>query len=179
MLDGIIGGVVAALLTLLGAWLTTREAKKGRVAASEEKASAVLLGLLKGLREDPQCLQGIRERRDFEENYLATVFAFRDPKVRDRLQRSLDAILTSRLVAYEPELREEYPALDRVVARDVRECLIARIDGKRLPKPTEEWTYATAHAVAYLRKQAASMEAAERQADEDRENAYWGPGGIL
>ncbi|WP_329285461.1 hypothetical protein [Streptomyces sp. NBC_00691] len=176
MLEGIVGGLVGALVALLGTWITIRETRRGRVTASEEKASEQLFELLKRLRQDPESLRDVRALEDFEETYRAAVFAFRDPKVRNRLTQSLTAILQGRHLAFTPEMRYHLADLDRVMARDIRQTLTVRLDGKRLPKPEEDWVRATTDVVDYLEKWAAAMEAAELQAEEERERLDRAPG---
>lgn len=169
MTEALIGGLVGAVVALLGTLLGIRDTKRGRESASEEKAAATLLKQLSRVRANPKFLEDHRAAEDFEEECLAAVLAFRDPKVRDRLTRSTHIITHARRWAWTSDTKVLVPEAYRIASRDIRRCLEARLDGKRLPAPAPDWISADDNLSGFLEKLADDLDAAERAADAERE----------
>lgn len=169
MVEVVAGGLVGALLALLGTYLVVRDTRRGRESASEEAAAATLLTQLRRVRRDPDFLLGSQERDDFTEECLTAVLAIRDAKVRQRLTASLDMITNARRVANihgEGWLDDE---VYKLAFRDIRACLEARLDRKRLPRPSDNWREARDNLMGFLGGLADAFNEAENAWEAERE----------
>ncbi|MFC8332720.1 hypothetical protein [Streptomyces olivaceus] len=169
MVEVIAGGLVGALLALLGTYLIVRDTRRGRETASEEKAAASLLTQLRRVRVDPTFLNAEGARDDFTEECLTAVLAFRDAKVRQRLTASVDMITNARRVA---SIHGEGWLDSQVYTtafRDVRRCLEARLDRKRLPRPEKDWSAARDNLMSFMSALVAEYNAAEEAWDQERD----------
>lgn len=171
MLDAIVGGLIGSGIALVGTFVTMRDTRWGRIAASEERAAAALLAQLRRVRHEPAVLRTWRGRADFTEECLTAIFAFRDRRLRARLTTSVD------MLAQCGELvdRHDYAYVDENIRQlafeDVRLCLEARLDRKRLPKPRPEWVaVAPPNLAAYMASEEKRIGEAELTAEAERED---------
>lgn len=160
IIGGLIGGPLGAVIALLGNYFVIRDTRWGREAAEEQKAAVTLLGLLRRMRVERRRLTGWFEQEEFTEDCMTSVFAFRDRRVRRRLTASID-LITSAAMARDTHGDDAMLAVTHVAMRDIRECLEARLDRKRLPKPSADWARANSnlddfmtHALAELEEEA-------------------------
>lgn len=170
IIGGLIGGPLGAVIALLGNVLIVRDTRWARVSTSEEKAAAALLAQLRRTRTDERFLHDVDNRFTFTEDCLAAVFAFRDRRVRDRLTRSVYVIAEAN------ELRHMFGqegalVASRLAAVDIRVCLMARLDRKRLPNPSVDWTQAASALPEFISRTQEEFEEAERRSDIEREAA--------
>ncbi|MFF3451525.1 hypothetical protein ACFYXJ_30780 [Streptomyces sp. NPDC002667] len=137
IIGGLIGGPLGAVIALFGNYFVIRDTRWGREAAEEQKAAVTLLGLLRRMRDQGRSLTGWYEQEQFSEDCMTSVFAFRDRRVRTRLAASVHLITRAAMTrhAYGDEAML---AVTHVAAHDIRECLEARLDRRRLPKPNDE-----------------------------------------
>lgn len=170
MVEAVIGGLVGAVVALIGTVLVVRDTRRGRESSSEEKAAAGLLTQFRRVRLDPSFLDDQRANTDFVEECLAHVLAFRDEAVRKRLATSVGIIASSSTAAR--IVNAEFHASDArsIAFADARRCMEARLDRKRLPKPDDDWMRAKTNLLSYLRDLDAELEAAEGEADRQRED---------
>lgn len=141
IVGGLIGGPLGAVIALLGNYFVIRDTRWGREATEEQKAAVTLLGLLRRMRVEGRRLSGWYEQEEFSEDCMTSVFAFRDRRVRTRLSTSVH-LITRAAMARDTHGDEAMLAVTHVAVHDIRECLEARLDRKRLPKPSPEWTKA-------------------------------------
>lgn len=178
MVEAVIGGLVGALVALIGTVLVIRDTRRGREAAVEEKAAAALLAQLRRVRLEEVPLNSVQAYTVFAEECLTHILSFRDARVRRRLTGSVDIIARMRYVATELVPNAEWLSDDAVEAafRDVRLVLEARLDRRRrLPKPERVWTEASRDTVAYLGgllERWEEVEAEEEQEREEREHRW-------
>lgn len=168
MVEAIAGGLVGALLALLGTYLVVRDTRRGREMASEEKAAAALLAQLRRARfEEPG--DTIREYTLFTEECLTSVLSFRDARVRKRLTASVDIIARARFVARQHDAGWMSEETVDAAFRDVREVLEARLDrARRLPKPSLEWLGAAGGLAAHFGALSEMWADLEEADDEER-----------
>ncbi|WP_167503913.1 hypothetical protein [Streptomyces malaysiensis] len=150
MLDAIVGGLIGSGLALIGTFVTMRDARWGRTLATEEKAAAALLAQFHRLRHDDRLLRDHRASGDFIEDCLSAVLAFRDTRVRMRLTASLDLIVECDRWAHIHDAHDAAYRVRQMVYRHTRECIEARLDRKRLPKPPLIWDEVSGDPAGYL-----------------------------
>ncbi|MET7720695.1 hypothetical protein [Streptomyces mirabilis] len=175
IIGGLIGGPLGAVIALLGNFLVVRDTHWGRVSASEEKAAAALLTQLRRLRLEQDLLHDRRNMIEFTEECLAAVLAFRDHRVRARLTASVDLITHASRLAPAVASEEAELVAHHIAFEDIRACLEARMDRRRLPKPAEDWAYATSEIGVFLAAAATGIEEAERRAERERHAASLPP----
>ncbi|MFF8786722.1 hypothetical protein [Streptomyces sp. NPDC015125] len=170
IIGGLIGGPLGAVIALLGNVFVVRDTRWGRVSASEEKAAATLLTQLRRIRADERFLHEYDKRFNFNEDCLTAIFAFRDRRVRDRLSRSIYVITEAS--QYRRMFGEEgtLEAI-RLAAVDIRLCLMARLDRKRPPKPSPDWSEAVTSLHNFTSLKQEEFEEAERHSEIEREEA--------
>ncbi|KRC95373.1 MULTISPECIES: hypothetical protein [unclassified Streptomyces] len=93
---------------------------------------------MRTLRHEGRKLRGWYEQQNFSDDCMTAVFAFRDRRVRARLAASVHMI--TRAAMLQPGVGDEsFIAVQALAQHDIRECLEARLDRKRLPKPSDDW----------------------------------------
>ncbi|MDX3263469.1 hypothetical protein PV336_30390 [Streptomyces sp. MI02-2A] len=159
IIGGLIGGPLGAVIALLGNYFVIRDTRWGREGAEERKAAVTLLGHLRRMRAEGRSLAGWYEQEQFSEDCMTSVFAFRDRRVRMRLTASVQ-LITRAAMARHAHGDEARLAVTHLAAYDIRECLEARLDRKRLPKPDNEWTQANNDLHAFMARAQADTEEA-------------------
>jgi hypothetical protein len=174
MLDAIVGGLIGSGIALIGTFITTRDTRWGRISASEERAAATLLAQLRRVRQEPELLKTWRGRTDFTEECLTAIFAFRDRRVRARLTTSVDMLVQCANLSESHGYEYEVEKVQHLAFSDIRQCLEARLDRKRLPKPEDRWVEAAPPNLAdYLAKWEAVASEAELAAEADQEETRY------
>jgi hypothetical protein len=170
VIEAIAGGLVGALVALLGTLLIVRDSRRARELATEERAAAALLAQLRHVRHDPLILDDERAAIDFTEECMTAVLAFRDREVRKRLTASVGIIAAAPKTARTTGTEFHASLPQGIAFRDVWRCLERRLDRRKLPKPSAEWTSARDNLHAFLWKAEEEFDAAERAHDEERED---------
>ncbi|MFJ2185947.1 hypothetical protein ACIOJG_35680 [Streptomyces anulatus] len=171
MLDAIIGGLIGSGIALIGTFVTMRDARWGRTLATEEKAAAALLAQLHRLRHDDRLLRDHRASVDFVEDCLSAVLAFRDTRVRMRLTASLELIVDCDRWAHVHDTHDAAYQVRQLVHHHIRECIEARLDRKRLPKPPLTWDEVLGDPAGYLTQTQHEIDAAMAAHDVEQEEA--------
>ncbi|MGP4008457.1 hypothetical protein [Streptomyces sp. 4N124] len=160
---------MGALAAPLGTVLVVRDSKRGRESASEERAAAALLAQLRRVRLDDAFLTEQRASTEFLEECATAVLAFRDREVRTRLRDSVRIIINAPGVARTTNAEFHTYRAYEVAFEDIWQCLEARLDRKKPPKPSREWTAARKDLYAYLGVAADEFDATEAAHEEEQE----------
>ncbi|NUK86798.1 hypothetical protein [Streptomyces lunaelactis] len=107
---------------------------------------------------------------EFTEDCLTAVLAFRDRRVRARLSASVHMIVGASM-ARGMHGDESVTAVHHLSHNDIRQCLEARLDRTRLPKPKADWTEASESPHEYMYRAQQEMEAALEAFDLENEAA--------
>jgi len=151
--------------------LTTDPDREGERVSQQASPRGTFLTQLRRVRVDDTFLSHEPSNVEFTEECLAAILAIRSRDVRQRLTSSIDIIANAQRSAWMPGADCHVPDAHRVAFRDVRVCLEARLDQKRLPKPHPDWIAASKHLIGFLGSLAEELEAAERQADAERDES--------
>ncbi|MDX3119383.1 hypothetical protein [Streptomyces scabiei] len=141
IIGGLIGGPLGAVIALLGNYFVIRDTRWGREAAEEQKAAVTLLAIMRTLHYEGRKLRGWYEQQNFSDDCMTAVFAFRDRRVRARLSASVHMITSAAMLRHSFG-DESFIAVRALAQQDIRDCLEARLDRKRLPKPSDNWRWA-------------------------------------